>query len=173
MEFSSEVNVTYSGTFTVYSQSSTQITLSGITTNSILGWSVTTPPSTRSFTFKFTTYQISTTNTNPYAVETRSITYNCVSGVIANASATPTNSLVNAVTVYTIVFTIPHKLQATSFINVQLPTQLAIQTGNATCAMTGHSCSVRSASNISVTVGSAITANSVLTITINGVKNSN
>ena len=154
-------------------QNSTQITLSGINSNSILGWSVTTPPSTRSFTFKYTTYAISTTNSNPYAVETRSITYSCVSGVITNASANPTNSIVNTITTYTIVFTIKNRLQATSFINVIFPSQLVIQIGTATCAMPGHSCAVLSGSNITVTVASAIAASSTLTITVTGVKNSN
>lgn len=99
--------------------------------------------------------------------------FSCVSGAITGASAVPTNPQVNSITTYTITFTIPHKLQATSFINVVFPNQLAIQTGTATCSMPSHTCSIKSASNISVVVSSAISANSVLTITVANVKNSN
>ena len=94
-----------------------------------------------------------------------------VAGNIINTSISLLNSEVNAITNYTISFTISNKLIAGSFINVVLPSQLNIQIGSASCSMTGHTCSITTTSNITVNIVSTILSYTALTITLPNIKN--
>jgi len=96
-----------------------------------------------------------------------------VAGNIISTSISLSNSEVNAITTYTILFTISNRLIVGSFINVVLPSQLNIQNASASCSMTGHTCSIISTSNITVNIVSTIVPNTALTITITNIKNAN
>lgn len=147
------------------------IILSGLTSNSVSGFTVTTPPSIRGFSFKLTTYYVS--NSIPYAIETK--TMNCQNnpGIMTTASVSASNTQVNQITVYTITFTIINRLAIGSMIDVVFPSQLVIQIASASCSISGHTCVVKSNSNVSVTLSSAVVGNTQLIITVNNVMNAN
>lgn len=162
------------GSLTVYSSNSTQITIASVTTSSVGNFTVVNPPSTRPFSFTLTTYKVDTTTGLAYAIDTRTTTpISCTAGALYNVAVTPTIAEVNAITTYTIVLTIKNKLQLSSFINVVFPSQIAIQVGTASCSISSHTCTVVSSQNVSVSVLSAIAANTVLTVVVNNVKNAN
>lgn len=58
IQFSSALTINYVGSMSIYSSSSTQITLQNVTVYSISNFTVVSPPSTRPFNFIVTTYYV-------------------------------------------------------------------------------------------------------------------
>lgn len=106
-------------------------------------------------------------------METKTLTLQNVAGVITAGSVLPVVTSVNSITNYPISFTIKNKLIAGSFIAIVFPVELAIQVGTASCSMTGHTCTIVSSQNVTITVASTINAGSALSVTVNKVKNAN
>jgi len=99
--------ISFSGTGTILSQNSTQMIFTNIATADrfslpliFMGFSITTPPSTRSFSFKFSTEFLELGNV--YDIETVSQTYQNNAGVITSSGITVTSAIINAVTSYQI-----------------------------------------------------------------------
>jgi hypothetical protein len=86
----------------------------------IFNFTVVNPPSTRPFNFKITTYYVQ--NSIGYAMETLSTDmFQCNPGMIINTAVTPKSIDINAITSYTITFTISHQLVQGSFIVIAFP----------------------------------------------------
>lgn len=96
-----------------------------------------------------------------------------MAGAITAGTVLPTVTAVNNITSYQISFTIKNKLTTGSFIAIVFPVELAIQTGTATCSMAGHTCTVATSQNLTVTIASTIVAGSALSVTVSKVKNAN
>lgn len=95
----------------------TNLAPSDKTSGSLLlsGFTVTTPPSTRSFTFKFTSLYNATTGTL-YDIDTYSKSYQNNPGAITSATATPNDTSINAIASYTVSFKITNKMVSGGFI---------------------------------------------------------
>ena len=92
-------------------------------------------------------------------------------GALTAVSVVPESYQVNQINPYTIKFTIANALTTGSVINIVFPSDLPIETATATCTMAGHTCTISSSTNASITVNSAITASTQLTVVVNDVHN--
>jgi len=77
-------------------------------------FTITTPPSTRSFTFKFTSlYNVSNIY---YDMDTISTIFQNNPGVISSVTVTPADTSINAVTSYTLNFQLTNKMVSGGYI---------------------------------------------------------
>jgi len=180
---SAGVSISYIlGTGTIVAQNSTSLTLSGVTTSDytgptskisiISGFTIITPPSSRPFTFTYTTYNVS--GGISYGIESTTVTIHCSTGTISTASLTANSYAVNAVTKYVISFNTANGLIAGSYIGITFPAYTAITLASTCLCSNGVvGCTVSSTSFANLTVSGAVVAGTTLTITFNSVTNPN
>jgi hypothetical protein len=104
-------------------------------------------------------------------MQTKTITYNCIQGTIANASVTPNVTDANTNALYTITFQITNPLTTGSFIEIQFPSELTLSTPTASCNLTPQNCTVINSNSIIINLNSPLPADSILNITIDPVLN--
>lgn len=171
--------MTYSGTaYGILSQNSTQILLTNISPSndrlsgsfSITLLSVTTPPSTRAFTFKFTAlYNVSGVY---YEIDTISKTFQNNAGAIISVSVLPTDTSINVVTSYTINFQLTNKIVNGGNIHIVFPSTLTVDP-TAICSdnVFNTSTCVVSSNNLTISVNGSLASGSSLTVIVDKVKN--
>jgi hypothetical protein len=137
----------------------------------ISGFTVTTPPSTRSFTFKFTSLYNSITGTT-YDIDTYSKSYQNNPGAITSATVTTNDTSINAIASYTVNFRLTNKMVSLGFIQIMFPSTLTIDP-TAVCSVNVvnvSSCSVGS-NNLTISVNGSISASTSFTVIVDKVKN--
>jgi len=179
VEYPSEISLTYSGTaYGILSQNSTQMLLTNISpTNdrlsgsfSITLLSITTPPSTRAFTFKFTAvYNVSGVY---YEIDTISKTFQNNAGAITSVSVLPSDTSINVVTSYTINFKLTNKMVNGGNIHIVFPSTLTVES-TAICSdnVLNTSTCVVSSNNLTISVNGSLASGSSLTVIVDKVKN--
>lgn len=136
----------------------------------LTGWTVVTPPSTRTYTITVTSFYSITSGT--YGIDTRTNSYNCTAGVIATYSFFSTNYFINAVATYTFTFTTVNNLVTGSMITITFPAYISVQAGG-TCSSSNVllSCTMTSSTLATLTLSGAINKATSITITLNQVIN--
>jgi hypothetical protein len=174
------VGMTFVGSGSVNNPTSTSITLGGLSgtdltangslINMFFSLTVLTPPSSRSFSFSFTSLYFN--SGNYYPIDTISTTITPLTGTLTNGSVIPTSSFVNDITTYTISFTTNNALKNGSYIRVIFPSTLSV---SGTCSSSNGfiSCSVTNTTTANLTVSGSIPASSIVILMFNQVKNPN
>lgn len=160
------------------SQNSTQLLLTNVASPSdkisgsvsVSQLSITTPPSTRAFTIKFTAlYNVSGVY---YEIDTISKTFQNNPGVISSVSVTPGDTSINVVTSYTINFKLTNKMVNGGFIHVVFPNTLTFDP-SAICSdnVFNTSTCVINSNNLTISVNGSLPSLSSLTVIVDKVKN--
>lgn len=166
-------------TLGILSQNSTQIILTNVsptadkTTGAITmisALSVTTPPSTRPFTFKFTAlYNVSGTF---YEIDSISKTFQNNPGTITSVTVIPVDTSINVVTSYTINFKLTNKMVNGGRIQIYFPNALTVDP-TAICSdnvLNTSTCVVNS-NTLTISVNGSLPSASSLTVIVDKVKN--
>lgn len=166
-------------TLGILSQNSTQIILTNVsptadkTTGAITmisALSITTPPSTRPFTFKFTAlYNVSGTF---YEIDTISKTFQNNPGTITSVTVIPVDTSINVVTSYTINFKLTNKMVNGGRIQIYFPNALTVDP-TAICSdnvLNTSTCVVNS-NTLTISVNGSLPSASSLTVIVDKVKN--
>lgn len=134
---------------------------------------VTTPPSTRPYTFSFTT-QYALTASTFYSIDSISQTFTNNPGAIT--STIPiflADTAINAVTSYQIQFKVTNAMISGSFIQIIFPSTLTIDpTATCTPNITSYSTCTTSTSNVTIVINGALPAGTSFLVTVSKVKNS-
>jgi len=174
------VGMTFVGSGSVNNRTNTSITLGGLSgtdltangslINMFFSLKILIPPSSRSFSFTFTSLYFN--SGNYYSIDTISTTITPLTGTLTNGSAIPTSLFVNDITSYTISFTTNNELKNGSYIRVIFPSTLSV---SGTCSSTNGfiSCSVTNTTAANLSVSGSIPASSTVTLIFNQVKNPN
>ena len=105
-----------------------------------------------------------------YGVDTRTSTHQNPTGTLTGGSLTPADSSINAVTTYTLVFTLANALTAGSNIALTMPSQLTL--GSSCSASNGLlACTVSNSTAASVAVSGSVSSATAVTLTFSGVTN--
>ena len=174
------MTIVWSGisTATVLSTTTTQIIFTNIATSdrtsgsiNLVGFAITTPPSTRPFTLKFTTEYITVSN-NIYNIDTISRTFTNSAGLMTGGLVTVTDPTVNVVTSYKIDFTLKNKMISGGFIQIIFPATLTIDpTATCTVNIINYSSCVINLGNITININGSVTALTAVSVVVNKVKN--
>ncbi len=141
--------------------------------NSIIlsGFSIITPPSTRPFTFKFTTEYYPAINT-VYEIDTFSKTYQNNPGAITGGLVVPSDTTINVLTSYRIDFTLKNRMVAGGFIQIIFPPTIVIDpTASCTASITNYSSCVINSGNVTININGMVSPLSSLSVTVDKVKN--
>lgn len=123
------------------------------------GFAITTPPSTRPFTFKFTTEYEPVPGT-VYDIDTASRTYQNNAGSITAGVVTATDRTVNVVTSYKVEFTLRNRMVAGGFVQIIFPSTLVIDpTASCSVNIINYSSCVITAANVTININGAIPSN--------------
>jgi hypothetical protein len=132
--------------------------------------SVTTPPSTRPFTFKFTAlYNVSGTF---YEIDTISKTFQNNPGTITSVTVIPVDTSINVVTSYTINFKLTNKMVNGGRIQIYFPNALTVDP-TALCSdnVLNTSTCVVNLNTLTIPVNGSLPSASSLTVIVDKVKN--
>ena len=136
----------------------------------LAGFNVVNPRSTRSFTVTLrTSYLIGGIT---YGIDSRTNTYRCNSGTLTSASISLASFKINALTTYTLTFTISNQLTLGSSIGVMFPSIITLGT-SCSSPNSSLSCSISNSTYANISVSSTIAASSIIRITFSSVKNAN
>ena len=167
---SGSVNNPTNTSITLGGLSGTDLTANGSLINMFFSLTIVTPPSSRSFSFTFTSLYFN--SAVYYPIDTISTTITPLTGTLTDGSVIPTSSFVNDITSYTISFTTNNALKNGSYIRVVFPSTLSV---SGTCSSTNGfiSCSVTNTSAANLSVSGSIPASTNITLIFNQVKNPN
>ena len=94
---------------------------------------------------------------------------------MTSVSVTPANLFVNELNTYTIKMTLGNNLVSGSFIDVMFPADIDMDLTSSVCTLSiaGHSCSVVSLNNLTITLTGAISKATEIVVTVINTKNAN
>lgn len=148
VSFPSSMSMVYVPTTYPVISTSTSLTFSSVQSSDLIGSgtisvpgiTVTTPPSSRSFTITINSQAV--VGGTVYGIDSSSITLSCLTGTLTATSLVPTVTSVNAVTQYILGFTTANALTAASFVAITFPSTLTATVGSCSTNHTNITCSV-------------------------------
>lgn len=168
-------------TYVVASQTSTEtimgnlvagdLTASNSYIRMLSAFKITTPPSSRSFSFVFTSLYLK--DGVYYPIDTASYAVTPLAGVLTSVAVTGDSYSVNDVTTYYVSFTTTNKLTTGSYIGVEFPVSLVL--GNASSCSANVSaisaCSITNSSFANLSLSGNLVGGSAVKVTFHGVVN--